>query len=91
MRGLQGFITESLWVALASFCKVDNLLSNRLTGRVGGPAGALEHHKRHFVCEAHDAEYFGVKPLAIEVESDRYMHLPVQAGALLNSQSPTPG
>jgi hypothetical protein len=42
LRGLQGFITESLWVALASFCKVDNLLSNRLTGRVGGPAGALE-------------------------------------------------
>jgi hypothetical protein len=34
LRGLQGSIAESLRVALASFCKVDNLLGDRLTGWV---------------------------------------------------------
>ena len=64
-----------------------------IAARVGlaVPSGALERHKSHFVCEAHDPECLGVEPLAIEVKSDRHMHLPLQAGALPNSQPPMPG
>jgi hypothetical protein len=76
LRRLQGSITESLRVALTSFCKVDNLLRHRLTDRVGGPVGALERYKSHFECDAHDPDRLRVEPLAFEEKSDRHMHLP---------------
>ena len=76
MRGPQGFFAESLRVALASFCKVDNLLGDRLTGWGGCPVGALERHKSQLVCKAHDPDSLRVELLAIEVNSDRHMHLP---------------
>jgi hypothetical protein len=53
LRGLQGSITESLRVTLASFCKLDDLLGDRLTGWGGGPVGALERYKSHFKGDAH--------------------------------------
>jgi hypothetical protein len=65
LRGLQGSITESLRVALASFCKVDNLLGDSLTGWVGGPVGALERPKSHFECKAHDPDRLRVELVAI--------------------------
>ena len=74
MRGLQGSITESLRVALASFCKLDNLLGDRLTGWGGGPVGALERYKSQLVREPHDPDGLGVEPLAMEVGPDRHMH-----------------
>jgi hypothetical protein len=52
MRGLQGSITESLRVALATFCKVDNLLGDRLTGRTDRPVSLLKGDNGHLERDA---------------------------------------
>ena len=56
---------ESIRVALANFCKVNNLLGDRLLGWADGPTGASERHKGHLVGNAHDPDRLGVESLAI--------------------------
>jgi len=82
LGGPQGSITESLRVALTSFCKGDNFLGHSLAGWTGGAVSALERHQSHLVCNAHDPDRLGVEPLAIKVKSYRHMRLPVTGGSV---------
>jgi hypothetical protein len=87
---LQHGFAELVGIALPGFRMVDDLARDYVVGNIA----AISKPKRyecHFVREPHHPDRLGVEPLAIEVGSDRHMRLPRQAGALPNSQPPTPG
>ena len=59
---LQGVVTQTLWVALADFPKLDDLSRERLT-----KWGAVmpERRKRHLEGKAHETDSFVVELLAV--------------------------
>src|SRR4029077_13121306 len=65
----QGVFTEALRIALASFCKFEDLFRDQF---IGGIASALDVKSRtsHFESEPNDSQALGVKPLAVQVLSD---------------------
>jgi hypothetical protein len=83
---LQHGFAELLGIALPSFRMLNDLVRDYVVGNITAISEPKDY-QYHFVCKPHDPDRLRVEPLAIEVGSDRHMHLPLQAGALPNSQS----
>jgi len=83
---LQHGFAELLGIALPSFRMLNDLVRDYVVGNITAISEPKDY-QYHFVCKPYDPDRLRVEPLAIEVGSDRHMHLPLQAGALPNSQS----
>jgi len=63
---------ETLRVTLTSLRQFDNLLGDRVTGRINGSIGTLERYKSHFKGDAHETRRLRIEFVALQVGSDRH-------------------
>jgi hypothetical protein len=72
LRRLQGSVTESLRVALPSFRKLYDLLCDCVPCRTDRPVSLLEGDNGHLERDAQETNRLGIKPVALQVSSDRH-------------------
>ena len=71
MNPLQGIFAESLRVALPSFRKLYDFVGGRLAELVFSPS-LQQRYESHLICDAHETNRLGVKPVALQVMPDRH-------------------
>jgi hypothetical protein len=72
LRRPQGSVTESLRVTLSSFRKLYDLLCDCISGRSSQSVRVLEGYKGHLESDAQKTCGLGIKPVPLEVSSDRH-------------------
>jgi len=60
---LQDAVAQSLGIAFARFRKTNDLVCDYFVGKVAAISKS-QRYQRHFVCEAHDPDRFGIEFLA---------------------------
>jgi hypothetical protein len=68
----QGGIAQTPRVPLASFRKLYDFLGNCVSGRGNEPFRMVEDHEGHLESDAQATGRLGVKPVALQVVSDRH-------------------
>jgi hypothetical protein len=72
LRRPQGSVTESLRVTLSSFRKLYDLLCDCISGRSSQSVRMLEGYKGHLESDAQKTCGLGIKPVPLQVSSDRH-------------------